>query len=184
MLAIWNKVLRKWGEPRLEMRRDLESNVPDWKGGASIPAKATRASLWVNRAHNSVNQAMAVSIATMRALEKQIKVLDKTIEQQFQIIPNTLTSVPGIGKVYSAGIIAETGDIHRFNSQASVAKYAGLVFNQVSFLLRFLIERMPFILFYTNFSGLFIFRVKIMRILQNFLDEPAGVCYKRCNELF
>ena len=35
----------------------------------------------------------------MRALEKQIKVLDKAIEQQFQIIPNTLTSVPGIGKV-------------------------------------------------------------------------------------
>ena len=80
--------------------------------------------------NNSVNQAMAVSIATMRALEKQIKVLDKAIEQQFQIIPNTLTSVPSIGKVYSAGIIAETGDIHRFNSQASVAKYAGLVWTQ------------------------------------------------------
>ncbi len=32
--------------------------------------------------NNSVNQAMAVSIATMRALEKQIKVLDKSIEQQ------------------------------------------------------------------------------------------------------
>ena len=80
--------------------------------------------------NNSVNQAMAVSIATMRALEKQIKVLDKAIEQQFQIIPNTLTSVPGIGKVYSAGIIAEIGDIHRFNSQASVAKYAGLVWTQ------------------------------------------------------
>ena len=78
----------------------------------------------------SVNQAMAVSIATMRALEKQIKILDKSIEQQFQIIPNTLTSVPGIGKVYSAGIIAEIGDIRRFNSQASVAKYAGLVWTQ------------------------------------------------------
>ena len=39
--------------------------------------------------NNSVNQAMAVSIATMRALEKQIKVLDKAIEQQFAIISNT-----------------------------------------------------------------------------------------------
>ena len=57
--------------------------------------------------NNSVNQAMAVSIASMRALEKQVKVLDKAIEHQFEIIPNTLTSVPGIGKVYSAGIIAE-----------------------------------------------------------------------------
>ena len=80
--------------------------------------------------NNSVNQAMAVSIASMRALEKQVKVLDKAIEHQFEIIPNTLTSIPGIGKVYSAGIIAELGDIRRFNSQASVAKFAGLVWTQ------------------------------------------------------
>lgn len=80
--------------------------------------------------NDTVNQAMAVSIASMRALKEQVKVLDKAIEQQFEIIPNTLTSVPGIGKVYSAGIIAEIGDIHRFESQASVAKYAGLVWNR------------------------------------------------------
>lgn len=61
--------------------------------------------------NNSVNQAMAVSIATVRALEKQIKALDKAIEQQFKIIPNTLTSIPGAGKVYSAGIIAEIGKL-------------------------------------------------------------------------
>ena len=41
-----------------------------------------------------------------------------------------LTSIPGIGKVYSAGIIAEIGDIHRFDSQASIAKFAGLVWTQ------------------------------------------------------
>ena len=80
--------------------------------------------------NDSVNQAMSVSIATMRALKTQIKSLDKAIEQQFEIIPNTLTSIPGIGKVYSAGIIAEIGDVNRFRSQASVAKYAGLVWTQ------------------------------------------------------
>ena len=80
--------------------------------------------------NDTVNQAMAVSIASMRALKEQVKVLDKAIEQQFEIIPNTLTSVPGIGKVYSAGIIAEIGDIHRFDSQSSVAKFAGLVWNK------------------------------------------------------
>ena len=73
---------------------------------------------------------MSVSIASMRALKEQVKVLDKAIEQQFEIIPNTLTSIPGIGKVYSAGIIAEIGNIHRFDAQASVAKYAGLVWTQ------------------------------------------------------
>ena len=60
--------------------------------------------------NDTVNQAMAVSIASMRALKEQVKVLDKAIEQQFEIIPNTLTSIPGIGKVYSAGIIAEMDD--------------------------------------------------------------------------
>ena len=80
--------------------------------------------------NDSINQAMSVSVASMRALESQIKVLEKAIEKQFQIIPNTLTSIPGIGPVYSAGIIAEIGDIHRFESQACVAKYAGLVWTQ------------------------------------------------------
>lgn len=80
--------------------------------------------------NDSINQVMSVSIAAMRALESQVKTLDKAIEQQFEIIPNTLTSVPGIGKVYSAGIIAEVGDIHRFQSQASLAKFAGLVWSQ------------------------------------------------------
>lgn len=80
--------------------------------------------------NDSMNQVMSVSIASMHALEGQIRILDKAIEKQFEIIPNTLTSIPGIGPVYSAGIIAEIGDIHRFESQASVAKYAGLVWNQ------------------------------------------------------
>lgn len=39
-------------------------------------------------------------------------------------------SIPGIGPVYAAGIIAEIGDINRFEGQASVAKYAGLVWSQ------------------------------------------------------
>lgn len=80
--------------------------------------------------NDSVNQAMSASISTMRAMEAQIKTLEKAIEQQFEIIPNTLTSIPGIGPVYSAGIIAEIGNINRFESQASVAKYAGLVWSQ------------------------------------------------------
>lgn len=80
--------------------------------------------------NDSVNQAMSVSIASIRAIEKQIKDLDKAIDKMFEIIPNTLTSIPGIGRVFSAGIIAEIGDIKRFSSQASLAKYAGLVWSQ------------------------------------------------------
>ena len=42
-----------------------------------------------------------------------------------------ITSVPGIGPVYSAGIIAEVGDVNRFiKGQSGLAKYAGLVWKE------------------------------------------------------
>ena len=98
---------------------------------AKIIQAAARGSYRLPKTVNdSVNQAMSVSIAGIRALQSQIKELEAAIQKQFEIIPNTIISVPGIGKVYSAGIIAEIGDIHRFQSQASVAKYAGLVWNK------------------------------------------------------
>ena len=81
--------------------------------------------------NDSVNQVLSVSISSMRAMQAQIKVLEKEIERQFQTIPNTLTSVPGIGPVFSAGIIAEVGDINRFQKgQSGLAKYAGLVWKE------------------------------------------------------
>lgn len=79
---------------------------------------------------DSVNQILALSIISMRSLKEQIKSFDKAIERQLQSIPNTLTSVKGIGLVFSAGIIAEVGDIKRFSNQAALTKYAGLVWTQ------------------------------------------------------
>ena len=81
--------------------------------------------------NDSVNQVLSISISSMRAMQAQIKALNKEIERQFENIPNTLTSVPGIGPVFSAGIIAEAGDVNRFTKgQAGLAKYAGLAWKQ------------------------------------------------------
>ncbi len=80
--------------------------------------------------NDSVNQVLSISISSMRAMQAQIKALDKEIERQFENIPNTLISVSGIGPVFSAGIIAEVGNINRFAGQASLAKYAGLAWTQ------------------------------------------------------
>ena len=79
---------------------------------------------------DTAKQMLAISMNTIRLLQKQVKEYDKAIEMQLQTIPQTLTSVKGIGNVYAAGIIAEIGDINRFPGQASVAKYAGLVWTQ------------------------------------------------------
>ena len=44
--------------------------------------------------------------------------------------PNTLTSLPGVGPVFSAGIVSELGNIHRFPDDDAIAKMAGLVWPQ------------------------------------------------------
>ena len=80
--------------------------------------------------NDTVNQVLSISISSMRAMQAQIKALEKEIERQFVNIPNTLTSIPGIGPVFSAGIIAEVGDVNRFDDQARLAKYAGLVWKE------------------------------------------------------
>jgi transposase len=43
-----------------------------------------------------------------------------------KVIPNTLSSVKGIGPIYAAGIITEIGDINQFKKQAALAKFVGI----------------------------------------------------------
>ena len=75
----------------------------------------------------SVNQNLAVSARTIRFYQAQLKDYDKAIADLVSTLPgNPLVTVPGVGPVYSAGILAEIGDISRFKDQAALAKYAGL----------------------------------------------------------
>ena len=93
--------------------------------------KAARSSYRLPKTVNdSVNQVLSISINSIRATEAQIKALEKAIAEQMDLIPNTLQSIPGIGPVYAAGIIAEIGDVNRFKNQAALAKYAGLAWTQ------------------------------------------------------
>jgi len=77
---------------------------------------------------NSVDVVLASYAMMIKTLKKQIKELDKAIQELFEILPESksLLSVPGIGPVYAAGIIAEIGQIQRFENEAKIAKYAGL----------------------------------------------------------
>ncbi|VOM18647.1 transposase, IS116/IS110/IS902 family protein [Streptococcus pneumoniae] len=77
---------------------------------------------------NSVNVILGLLAREIRNLEKMIKEIDKAIEDMVETIPEyqCLTSIPGVGKVYAAGIIAEIGQIERFKDHPQVAKFAGL----------------------------------------------------------
>lgn len=39
-------------------------------------------------------------------------------------------SIKGIGSVFAAGIVAEIGDITKFDNEASLAKYAGFTWQK------------------------------------------------------
>ena len=69
---------------------------------------------------------LVMHLDTIRTLESQIRQIDKAIARDLAAIPQTLTSINGIGPVYSAGIVAEIGPIARFPSDDALAKYAGL----------------------------------------------------------
>ena len=108
-----------------------KNHFPEPEQVAKAVQKAARSSYRLPKTVNdSVNQVLSISISSMKALDSQIKQFDMAIADQMQLIPNTLTSVKGIGPVYSAGIIAEIGDINRFPNQAKLAKYAGLAWKQ------------------------------------------------------
>ena len=59
---------------------------------------------------DSVNQILAISMSTIRLLQGQAKEYDKAIEKQFSTIPNTLTSVKGIGLVYAPSTYSRTNE--------------------------------------------------------------------------
>jgi len=69
----------------------------------------------------------------MRCLLEQIDLLDLQVDQLEQTlatlmaqIPQYITSIPGVGPITGAAILAEIGDIHDFESVEKLVGYAGI----------------------------------------------------------
>ncbi len=77
-----------------------------------------------------VNLSLSSTLSIIKHMEGEVKKLDKEISKIVNTIPQTLSSVKGIGPVFTAGIIAEIGDVSRFKHHNALAKYAGLVWDQ------------------------------------------------------
>ncbi len=73
-----------------------------------------------------VNLILTTSLETIKCLEKQVKTIDKAISKELLHFRYTLDSVPGLGSVFCAGLIAKIGYIRRFPYEAALAKFAGL----------------------------------------------------------
>ena len=115
------------------LRDKGRNRFPDPENVARCIQKAARASYRLSRVvEDSIDLVLGTSIQSIRSIQAQLKDLDKAIERILEGIPGSrcLRSVPGIDRVYAAGILAEIGDIDRFNNQAAVAKYAGLTWRR------------------------------------------------------
>ena len=74
-----------------------------------------------------IHDIMALNFRHIALLENLISRVETAIRGQMETIPHTLETIPGIGLVFAAGIIAEIGDPARFAyDEAKVAAYAGL----------------------------------------------------------
>jgi transposase len=77
-----------------------------------------------------VNLVLATTLNNIRALKKSLKEVNTAIEKAYRGFSLTLDTIPGIGAIFAAGIFAEIGDIRRFDSEAQLARYAGLAWKK------------------------------------------------------
>ncbi|KIP24953.1 transposase family protein [Bacillus thuringiensis serovar morrisoni] len=99
----------------------------DPKCVAASIQKAVKASYRLDKVvEDSIDVILGTSIAVIRTFQQQIKELEKSIKKIMAGLTQTLESIPGVGPVFAAGIIAEIGQIERFDDETKIAKYAGL----------------------------------------------------------
>lgn len=102
---------------------------------ASLLQQAARNSYRLDKClYEPLTISIASSFNLISAYEAEMKAINMAIEKTLRgLDPNAyqcLLSIPGIGPVYAAGIIAEIGSIDAFKSQDALAKYAGLVWRE------------------------------------------------------
>lgn len=74
-----------------------------------------------------VNYMLTWALAHVNFLARQLDRVNTAIADAMPNFPNTLTTIPGFGPVFAAGILAEIGNLARFQyDEAKVAQYAGL----------------------------------------------------------
>ncbi|WP_231040361.1 IS110 family RNA-guided transposase [Pectinatus frisingensis] len=111
------------------------NRFPNPENTAKLLQQAARNSYRLDKClYEPLTIAIASSFNLITTYTKEMKAVNAAIEKTLKgLNPNayqSLLSIPGIGPVMSAGILAEIGCIDAFKSQDALAKYAGLVWRE------------------------------------------------------
>jgi transposase len=85
-----------------------------------------RRSVGVGFLDDALRVQMNCLLAQLDLLEQQRNLLDSQIEALMDQIPQYITSLPGVGPVTGAVILAEIGDVQRFPAPEKLVAYAGI----------------------------------------------------------
>lgn len=115
--------------------RKSRRRISDPEQTADLLKTALRNSYRLDKSlYEPITTSIACSFNCLRAFERERKAIDTAIMQTVRGLNPTeytiLTSVPGIGPVFAAGILAEIGTIHCFSSNDALAKYCGIVWKK------------------------------------------------------
>lgn len=111
------------------------NRFPDPQKTAKLLQAAARNSYRLDKClYEPLTVAIASSFTMITTYNAEIRKVNQAIESTIRgLSPNaflSLQSIPGVGPVMAAGIMAEIGDISVFKSQESLAKYAGLIWRE------------------------------------------------------
>jgi transposase len=99
----------------------------DPQATATTLQRAAKDSYRLHRAmHDPIRLVLGTTRATITTLQQQLTTVDRTIARELAGIEQTLSTVPGLGPVWTAALVAEIGMISRFTDEAALAQYAGL----------------------------------------------------------
>lgn len=85
-----------------------------------------RQSVGVTFLTDAVHVEMHCLLAQVQLLDTQRQQVDQSLAQLMAQLPQYLTSIPGIGLVTGAAILAEIGDVRRFATIDQLVGYAGI----------------------------------------------------------
>lgn len=130
-LTLDDLAARPLDELAAEIQRQGRGRFADPEGIATTLQRAAKDAYRLDKVlQEPVRLVLATTMASIRTLQQQLAAVDKTIAQELATIPHTLQSVPGLGPVLCAGLIAEIGAITRFDDETALAQYAGLTWTR------------------------------------------------------